>query len=65
MNSLMQRALGADWNKLPAALQAHHRFGTTRDSGHLDIEYPRFMQPCLRGCENILPSPPASVARPV
>jgi len=47
MKSLMQCALGSDWDKLPAALQAHHRFGTTRDSGHLDIEYPRFMQPCL------------------
>jgi hypothetical protein len=30
MKSLMQQALGADWDKLPAALQAHYRFGTTR-----------------------------------
>lgn len=47
MKSLMQRALGDDWDKLPPALQAHYRFGTTTDTGHMDIEYPRFMQPCL------------------
>lgn len=47
MKSLMQRALGADWEKLPLALQMHYRFGTTTDSGQMDIEYPRFMQPCL------------------
>jgi len=43
----MQRALGDDWDKLPPALQAHYYFGTTTDTGHMDIEYPRFMQPCL------------------
>jgi len=47
MKSLMQSALGADWDKLPTALQAHYRFGTTTDTGHMDIEYPQFMQPCL------------------
>lgn len=47
MKSLMQHALGDDWDKLPPALQAHYRFGTTTDTGHMDIEYPRFMQPCL------------------
>jgi len=47
MNSLMQNALGADWDKLPPALQAHYRFGKTIDNGHMDIEYPRFMQPYL------------------
>ncbi len=47
MNSLMQTALGADWDKLPPALQAHYRFGTTIDSGYMDIAYPRWMQPCL------------------
>ena len=47
MKHLMQSALGADWEKLPPALQAHYRFGTTTDIGHMDIEYPRFMQPCL------------------
>jgi hypothetical protein len=47
MKSLMQHALGDDWEKLPPALQAHYRFGTTTDTGHMNIEYPRFMQPCL------------------
>lgn len=45
MKSLMQQALGTDWEKLPSALQAHYRFGTTVDKGSMDIEYPRFMQP--------------------
>lgn len=43
----MQQALGDDWEKLPPALQAHYRFGTTTDTGHMDIEYPRFMQSVL------------------
>jgi hypothetical protein len=43
----MQHALGEDWNKLPPALEAHYRFGTTTDTGHMDIEYPRFMQTYL------------------
>lgn len=47
MKSLMQRALGDDWHKLPPALQSHYRFGTTTDTGHMDIEYPRFMQAYL------------------
>jgi hypothetical protein len=47
MKSMMQRALGADWDKLPPALQAHYRFGATTDTGHMDIEYPRFMQAFL------------------
>ena len=47
MKSLMQQALGADWDKLPPALQAHYQFGTTTDTGHMDIEYPRFMHPLL------------------
>lgn len=45
MKSLMQQALGADWDKLPPALQAHYRFGATVDKGSMDIEYPRLMQP--------------------
>lgn len=45
MKSLMQQALGADWDKLPPALQAHYRFGATVDTGTMDIAYPRFMQP--------------------
>jgi hypothetical protein len=47
MKSLMQSALGADWDKLPPALQAHYRFGSCTDTGHMDITYPRFMQPLL------------------
>ncbi len=47
MKSLMQLILGDDWNKLPPALQAHYRFGETTDTGHMDIEFPRFMQPYL------------------
>ena len=47
MRSLMQQALGVDWEKLPPALQAHYQFGTTTETGHMDIEYPRFMQPFL------------------
>jgi hypothetical protein len=38
----MQCALGDDWKKLPPALQAHYAHAT--DTGHMDIEYPRFMQ---------------------
>lgn len=47
MKSLMQNALGNDWDKLPPALQAHYRFGGTIDNGYLDIEYPRWMQGVL------------------
>ena len=47
MKSLMQRALGADWDRLPPALQTHYQVGTTIDTGHLNVEYPRFMQPFL------------------
>lgn len=47
MKSPMQAALGDDWHKLPPALQAHYRHGTTRDTGVLDIAYPRWMQPWL------------------
>lgn len=47
MNSLMQRALGDDWHKLPPALQAHYRCGAAMDTGHMDIEFPRFMRPYL------------------
>lgn len=47
MNNLMQLALGEDWDKLPPALQRHYQSGLTMDKGHMDIEYPRFMQPYL------------------
>ncbi|MDR2212431.1 MAG: DUF4166 domain-containing protein [Pseudomonadales bacterium] len=45
--SLMQQALGDAWEQLPPALQAHYRAGGNTESGHLDIDYPRFMQPLL------------------
>ncbi|WP_159075998.1 hypothetical protein [Microvirgula aerodenitrificans] len=47
MKGLIQQVLGADWDALPPALQAHYHFGTTSDTGRMDIEYPRFMQPFL------------------
>jgi hypothetical protein len=47
MKSLMQNALGDDWNKLPPALQTHYQFGETTDAGFMDIEYPKSMQPFL------------------
>lgn len=47
MTNLMQQALGADWDKLPLALQAHYQSGVTTETGHMDIEYPSFMQPVL------------------
>lgn len=47
MTSLMQSALGAQFAQLPPALKGHYRAGTTLERGHLDIEYPRWMQPFL------------------
>lgn len=47
MSSLMQSALGAQFQQLPPALQGHYRAGNTLERGHLDIEYPRWMQPFL------------------
>ena len=45
MKGLMQRALGDDWEKLPTALQTHYHPKKTSDTGHMNIDYPRFMQP--------------------
>lgn len=45
--SLMQIALGEQWHQLPPALQAHYQHNTNTDIGHLDIEYPKYMQPYL------------------
>ena len=42
--SLMQQALGEQWELLPTALKAHYQQGNNTDSGALDIEYPGFMQ---------------------
>jgi hypothetical protein len=47
MKGIIQTALGADWERLPPALQAHYRPGTNVDAGHLDIEFPRWMLPVL------------------
>lgn len=47
MKSLMQQALGNDWDTLHPALQAHYQLAPNMDVGYLDIEYPRFMQPLL------------------
>lgn len=47
MSHLMQQALGADWERLPAALQAHYREGASMDVGHMDIAFPRWLQPVL------------------
>lgn len=47
MKSLMQQALGDAWDQLPQSLRAHHLAGTTRDIGHMDVEYPTCMQPVL------------------
>lgn len=47
MKSLIEKALGEDWHKLPQALQVHYKFGESIDDGAMDIEYPRFMQPLL------------------
>ena len=42
--SLMEKALGKQWDQLPASLQAHYQQSNNTDQGTLDIEYPRFMQ---------------------
>lgn len=47
MKSLMQRALGEDWGRLPASLQAHYQFGPNADVGHMDVEFPVWMKPYL------------------
>jgi len=45
--SLMQKALGEQWQQLPPILQAHYQHNTNSDIGYLDIEYPIYMQPYL------------------
>jgi len=47
MSSLMKRALGAQFEQLPVTLQGHYKEGASLERGHLDIEYPRWMQPFL------------------
>lgn len=48
MKSLMQQALGRDWERLPDSLKAHYQPGPNADIGQLDIEFPRYMAPYLR-----------------
>ena len=45
--SLMQKALGDQWQQLPPVLQAHYQYSTNSDIGYMDIEYPIYMQPYL------------------
>ena len=45
--SLMQIALGDQWQHLPPALQAHYQSNDNSDIGYLDIKYPIYMQPYL------------------
>jgi len=45
--SLMQIALGDQWQQLPPALQAHYQSNANSDIGQMDIEYPVYMQPYL------------------
>jgi hypothetical protein len=42
--SMMQQALGAQWEQLPPALRAHYQTNANTDIGVLDVEYPRLMQ---------------------
>jgi hypothetical protein len=45
--SLMQIALGDQWQQLPIVLQAHYQYKANTDTGCLDINYPVYMQPYL------------------
>lgn len=47
MINMMESILGEQWHELPPVLQAHYKTGNSIEIGHLDIEYPRFMQPYL------------------
>lgn len=51
--SLMQQALGKDWNALPAPLRRHYQRDGHTTVGALDIAYPRWMQPLLSGLRRI------------
>lgn len=42
--SMMQRALGTQWDELAPALKAHYAVTKNRDVGVLSIEYPKAMQ---------------------
>ena len=47
MKSLMQCALGDDWDRLPASLRAHYQSAPNVDVGHMDIDFPVWMKPYL------------------
>lgn len=47
MKSLMQLALGGDWEKLPESLKTHYQPGPNVDIGHLDVSFPTWMKPYL------------------
>lgn len=42
--NIMRQALGEQWQELPTALQQHYQAEDNQDIGHLDIEYPSWMQ---------------------
>lgn len=45
--SPMQKALGNQWQQLPAALKSHYQHNSNSDIGYLNIEYPMYMHPYL------------------
>lgn len=46
-HSPMARVLGAQWEQLHPTLRAHHRGGSVREVGAMDVEFPRWMAPLL------------------
>ena len=45
--SIMQQALGSQWEQLSPALKKHYQSGSIIEEGVLDIDYPNLMQPYL------------------
>lgn len=46
-DSPMVRVLGTQWERLHPTLRAHHRGGTVREVGAMNVEFPRWMTPLL------------------
>lgn len=46
MKSIMQQRLGADWDQLPPALQAHYG-AQSIDTGHLSVIFPPWLRPLI------------------
>jgi hypothetical protein len=46
-HSPMAQVLGPQWAQLHPTLRAHHRGGTVREVGTMDVEFPRWMTPVL------------------